>query len=182
MRLTARRLFFVWDFEKEERWLNEMASKGMNLQGVSICSYVFEEGTPGEYQYHVEWLKYRPSHLESVAYIRFLEETGVEHIGSLMNWVYFRKKRADGAFDLSSDLDARIDHFKRISWLLWVLLPCVLIFIASQIYQCLTHKGVLPALMPLIVLDILILACITMGLVKTRLTYRRLKKERLLRE
>lgn len=48
MRFTAHRVFFVWDFEEEEKWINEMAAKGMNLQGIGFCKYVFEEGTPGE--------------------------------------------------------------------------------------------------------------------------------------
>lgn len=34
MRFTVHRLFFAWDFDKEEKWLNEMAARGMNLQGV----------------------------------------------------------------------------------------------------------------------------------------------------
>ena len=28
---TVFKLFFVWDFEKEERWLNEMAQEGWVL-------------------------------------------------------------------------------------------------------------------------------------------------------
>ena len=31
-----------------------------------------------------------------------------------MRWVYFRKKTADGPFDLFSDLQSRIKHIKRI--------------------------------------------------------------------
>lgn len=38
---TVFKLFFVWDFEKEERWLNEMAQEGWALLG--IRKTVFEK-------------------------------------------------------------------------------------------------------------------------------------------
>ena len=88
MSVNVRKLFFVWDFEDEDKWLNDMAAKGMNLTRVGFGKYVFEKGTPGEYQYHLEWLKRFPWHPESRDYIRFLEDTGVEHIGSFKKKAY----------------------------------------------------------------------------------------------
>lgn len=38
---TVFKLFFVWDFEKEERWLNEMAQEGWVL--LDIRKTVFEK-------------------------------------------------------------------------------------------------------------------------------------------
>ena len=38
---TVFKLFFVWDFEKEEHWLNEMAQEGWVLLG--IRKTVFEK-------------------------------------------------------------------------------------------------------------------------------------------
>ena len=35
-------------------------------------------------------------------------------VGHYMRWVYFRKKSADGPFDLFSDFESRIRHLKRI--------------------------------------------------------------------
>ncbi len=122
MKFTVHKVFFAWDFEKEEKWLNEMAAKGMHLTDVGFCRYVFEEGTPGEYQYHLEWLPQLPTHPESLAYIRFIEETGAEHVGSLKKWVYFRKRVTEGAFDLFSDLDSRISHFRWVARLTGTLL------------------------------------------------------------
>ncbi len=182
MRFSAYRVFFTWDFEEEEQWLNEMASKGMNLQGVGFCKYVFEEGTPGEYQYHIEWLKNRPSHPESISYIRFLEEAGVEHIGSFKSWVYLRKKRSDGTFDLYSDLDTRIDHFRRSVRLSLVLLPILLAYMGFLIYFSIVRKGFLLSAIPYLAILALLLGCIGFGLVKSYRTYRRLKKERIMRE
>ena len=114
MRKTVRKWFWVWDFDKEERWLNEMAAQGLALVSVGFCRYDFEECAPGAYQVRLELLENQPSHAESQKYIGFIEETGAEQVGRFMRWVYFRKKTADGPFDLYSDLASRIKHLKRI--------------------------------------------------------------------
>lgn len=104
-----------WNYEKEEAWLNEMAAKGLALTDYSWCRYVFEECPRGEYTYRIELLDNWPTHPESMAYIRFVEETGVECVATYMRWVYFRKKSADGPFDIYSDIDSRIAHYKRVN-------------------------------------------------------------------
>lgn len=114
MRKTVRKWFWVWEFDKEERWLNEMAAQGLALVSVGFCRYDFEECAPGAYQVRLELLENQPSHAESQKYIGFIEETGAEQVGRFMRWVYFRKKTADGPFDLYSDLESRIKHLKRI--------------------------------------------------------------------
>lgn len=115
MKHTVYKIFTIGAYEKEEKWLNEMAAKGMILTDVGFCRYVFEEGTPGEYTYRLELLNHLPSHIESVSYLKFLEDTGVEHVGSYLRWVYLRKKVQDGTFELYSDVDSKIKHYKRIT-------------------------------------------------------------------
>lgn len=102
------------DYEKEEKWLNKMAAKGLALTGYSWCRYTFSDSTPGEYAYRIELLENTPNHPESIRYIQFLEESGIEHIASYMRWIYLRKKRTEGAFDLYSDIDSRIQHYQRL--------------------------------------------------------------------
>ena len=114
MRKTVRKWFWVWDFDKEEQWLNDMAAQGLALVDVGFCRYEFEECPLGEYQIRLELLENQMKHDESRQYIRFLEETGVEQVGNYFRWAYFRKKAADGPFDLYSDLESRIKHLKRI--------------------------------------------------------------------
>ena len=118
MRKIIRKCFLAWQFDKEEKWLNEMAAKGLGLVSVGFCRYEFEDCTPGEYQYRIELMKYTPTHPESQQYIKFIEDTGAEQIGSYMRWVYFRKKASDTPFDLFSDLTSRIAHTSRIISLL----------------------------------------------------------------
>lgn len=130
MRKVIRKLFWAWEPEKEEKWLNEMAAKGLALVGVGLCRFEFETCLPGEYQVRLEMLEHLPRHPESQQYIGFLEETGAEHVGSCKRWVYFRKKRADGPFDLFSDNASRIRHLRRILALVAVL-PLPLLFTAG---------------------------------------------------
>lgn len=113
MKHVVRKLY--WAYEKEEKWLNEMAVKGLALVHYSWGKYVFEDSPTGEYIYRIELLEHLPSHLESTAYISFLEETGVECVATYMRWIYLRKKAADGSFDIYSDIDSQIKYCKRIN-------------------------------------------------------------------
>ena len=114
MRKVIKKFFWAWEYEKEEKWLNEMAAKGLALVDYSIFRYSFEPCEPGEYSFKIQLLEHNPNHPESEQYIRFMEETGAEQVASYLNWVYFRKKTADGPFDLYSDNESRLKHLKRI--------------------------------------------------------------------
>lgn len=111
-RRTIRKWFWVWDFEKEEEWLNEMAMSGWVLEGVDWCTYHFVRCEPGEYSVRLEMHPY------DEAYLSFMKETGAEYVGRMMMWIYFRKKTADGPFDLFSDIDSRISHLDKIGKML----------------------------------------------------------------
>ena len=69
---TLHKWFWVWEFEKEERWLNEMAQEGWALKKASFCTFVFEKTEPGEYIIRVETLD------NSSDFENFMEELGAE--------------------------------------------------------------------------------------------------------
>ncbi|MEI6100209.1 MAG: DUF2812 domain-containing protein [Eubacteriales bacterium] len=108
----------VWkiyvNYEKEEKWLNSMAQRGMHMVDYTFCRYLFEEGTPGEYIYRIELFKHMPSHPESASYLKFMEESGVEVVSTYMRWVYFRKKASEGSFEIYTDRQGKIKHAKRV--------------------------------------------------------------------
>lgn len=103
------------DFEKEEQWINEMSAKGLQFVSVSFPQYVFEEGEPGEYTYRLELMESHPRSGEGLVYIRFMEEAGVECVDTFWRWAYFRKKSADGAFDLYTDAGSKVKHYQRVA-------------------------------------------------------------------
>jgi hypothetical protein len=179
MRFTKYKVFFAWDFEKEEKWLNEMSAKGMQLINIGVFKYIFEEGNPGDYVYRIELLDQWPSHPESMSYIRFLEDTGVEHIGSLLRWVYFRKKADTQAFDLFSDIDSRINHLKRILWTLACVIPLEIAVILTNIPDALNGYSV--SIFAICLLSA-VLALLIFGVVNLWSKINRLKKERFICE
>lgn len=121
MRRKMFRWFWAWDFDKEEKWLNEMAVQGLALVSVGFCTYSFEPCVPGEYQVRLELLENLPGNAQSQRYLEFLEETGAEYLGNVMRWAYFRKRVRDGTFDLFSDNASRIVHLNRMLALLGVI-------------------------------------------------------------
>ncbi len=107
-RKTVHKWFWVWEFEKEEQWLNTMAQSGWLLDKVGFCTFHFIPCTPGEYTVRLEMHNY------DEAYLSFMQETGAEYIGRMVQWIYFRKKVQYGEFNIFSDLDSRIAHLNRI--------------------------------------------------------------------
>ena len=114
-RKTVHKWMWVWDFEKEERWLNEMAMEGWALCEVGFSKYVFERTQPGEYIIRPEL------HSDDEEYIGFMRDTGAEVAGRRFAWIYFRRKSELGAFDIFSDIDSRIGHLDRIGRMLAVI-------------------------------------------------------------
>lgn len=112
MKRTVWRLF--WSADKEEAWLNRMASKGYALTDYFWARYVFEETDPGEYIYRLDLLDGSAKSPEGTDYIRFLEGSGAELVATYMRWVYFRKKAGDGSFELYTDLPSRYARLKKL--------------------------------------------------------------------
>ncbi|MBQ6900769.1 MAG: DUF2812 domain-containing protein [Firmicutes bacterium] len=108
-RKTIRKWFWVWEFDKEEQWLNTMAQSGWVLDSVGFCKYNFVKCEPGEYTVRLEM------HDPDDEYIAFMEETGAEYIGRMVKWIFFRKKALDGPFEIFSDIDSRISQLDKIS-------------------------------------------------------------------
>ena len=105
---VIRKWMWVWDFEKEERWLNTMAQSGWVLTKVGFCTYHFAPCQPGEYTIRLEM------HAPDTEYLSFMKEIGAEYVGRMVQWVYFRRKAELGQFDLFSDIDSKLAHLKKI--------------------------------------------------------------------
>ena len=118
------RLFFFWNFDREERWLNRMADEGYDLEHAFFCRYVFRKGKPGGYRYKLELMEQSPHSEKGRQYLDFLEETGVEVICTYQHWAYLRQPSERGPFALYSDLASRIKYLDRV---MWAILPLMLL-------------------------------------------------------
>ena len=178
------------DFEKEEKWLNEMSAKGFALTDYFLGHYKFAECKPGEYTYRIELLENLYKHQESQDYIRFMEENGVEFMVSWGRWTYFRKKTDSpkAPFNIFSDLDSKITHYKRISRMFLVIgLSEIMLSINQFSYfmDSFTANG-MTSYSPMN-LFLLILLCTCAGLLlfnwnSIRKKIKKLNEEKLLRE
>lgn len=121
---TMHKWFWLWQFEEEEQWLAEQAKQGLALKAVGFCRYDFEECAPNAYEVRLQRLAQPVRKTESQEYITFVEETGAEYLGTVNQWVYFRKKTEEGPFELFSDNPSRIRH---LDHLIWFLLPLLLL-------------------------------------------------------
>lgn len=108
-RMTIKKWIWVWDFDKEEQWLNSIAQQGWVLDRVGFCRYEFVRCEPGEYIVRLEMREH------DEGYLSFMSDTGAEYVGRVVKWIYFRRKAEFGPFDIFSDLDSRLEHLKRIS-------------------------------------------------------------------
>lgn len=100
--------------EEMERYLNEMSHEGWQC-----CEIVRDElrfvrgelrfvrGEQDEYTYRVQYF-YESRDGEKDDYLRTLGEMGAALVGEYGEVLILRKKTADGAFELYSDLDSKI--------------------------------------------------------------------------
>ena len=112
---TLRKIFWAWEFEKEERWLNQMAQEGWALQNAGFSTFTFEKCEPGEYIVRMAMLD------DSSNFKEFMEEMDAEKVGACMRWVYFRRKADLGTFNMFSDIDSRVAQLDRISKQLFLI-------------------------------------------------------------
>ena len=132
MRKTVRKWIWAWEFEKEEKWLDEMSAQGWALDKVGFCRYEFVQCEPGEYVTRLEMLEEHVDAEKSREYIEFVESTGAEYIGKVMKWVYFRKKTADGPFELHGDNATRIKH---LGGIIRLLKPLMALNVGCGVYN-----------------------------------------------
>ena len=174
MRKVIHKGFFVWNFDKEERWLNEMAAKGLALISVGFCRYEFEDCMHGEYKICLQFLENNFKSIENTKYIEFLEETGAEHIGICNRWAYFRKKTCGEDFQLFSDTSSRIKYLTRIIRFTMLLFILNLYFGCFNMYLCFSQdfKGNFIG-----IINLILAVFILIGMINLFKKRKKLKKE-----
>ncbi len=121
MRRVIHKLFWIWQLEKEQDWINEMASHGYSLEHAGRLTFEFDETEPGKYIYKEIFLKGWGESVENIKYFRFLEEMGIKVVCYINYpgtcWVYTRALREDypDGIELFSDIDSKINGMKAMS-------------------------------------------------------------------
>ena len=87
--------FFLWNFVKEEAWINDMALDGWMLFIIRYVFYYFEKDTPGAWEYNLELKEKDPYAGSREGYLDFLKESGVEVAARSRYWIYLRSRRGE---------------------------------------------------------------------------------------
>lgn len=106
--------FTIADFENEERWLNAMSRRGWHFISTNGLIYRFEQGRPGEYIYKIE-LAAEGDALRRADYESFLAECGVEVVAHFKEWIFLRRRAAEGPIETADNRRAQLSLINRAS-------------------------------------------------------------------
>ena len=163
------RLFFAWQDDEEEIWLNEMAAKGMHLQRVTFpCFYYFEEGEPSAYVYRLDFKTSPKTDMDD--YLQIFADAGWEHVGQFFNgWQYFRKAVVPGeTAEIYSDAESKITKYNRLMLFLVPFVPLLAFSLISV-----SASG----MVFVVILDVLLLIIYAISFVKLMQRVQDLKKQ-----
>jgi hypothetical protein len=104
---------FFLDYEKEEKWINEMAKEGWHLEKFTTGRFVFTKGEPGTFIYRNEFLG-NLSKKEKAEYFEFLQDSGATIVHEFFGWIYVKKPASEGTFELYTDASSKTAYYNRI--------------------------------------------------------------------
>ena len=192
MRRVIHKIFWIWQLEKEQAWVNEMASHGYSLEHAGRFTFEFDETEPDKYIYKEIFLKGWGESAENVKYFKFLEEMGIKVVCYINYpgtcWVYIRalKEEYPNGIELYSDIDSKINYQKVMEgYLIFVIVFMLfaLLLNISAVVNSWTMHGTLMVL-NLICSVFLTALCIASAIatVKAFVKIANLKKERKIHE
>lgn len=180
-RMVKHKVFFIWDWEAEEIWLNRMAKQGWNLIKVGFCRYEFEKGQPGEWQYRLQAMDKHANTEESQQYLDFVESMDIEVVDTYLYWAYFRQRSDKGPFEIFSDSTSKIKHMKRIMAVIYAILPVLLLNTGNMLHMLSIYDGSSDGLLLLCILMIVFMlffmAIAVFGLLRMHKRLKKLKTE-----
>ena len=182
MRKIIYRTFLAWNFEKEEAWLNSMASQGYHLVDVGFMKYVFEQGVPGDRIVRMQFLDRWPCSHTNTPYLEFMETTGALEVGRLGRWIYFSKRADQGPFEIFSDLDSKLTMLKSQLVMFFVLALSQTIILFTNVINYINNPLMRGVIRPVVVLLCGTTLLMYYALWRIYRIYKRIKTQRMLHE
>jgi hypothetical protein len=129
--LRKIKLFLLWQDQKEEAWLRQMAQQGWHLASVAPLVYTFVRGDPRDDVYRLDYLASKADYGE---YKQLFQDAGWELVGGMMGWQYFRKPvSADGPNEIYTDAESKVQRYRRVLAYLIIFLPTYVIFLVIDL-------------------------------------------------
>jgi hypothetical protein len=116
-----RKFKFFINFDKEEKWLNEMAKQGYKFTKKSI-GYEFQPAKPENAAIKMDYRTFKKQE-DFEDYCALFEDCGWKHITGTKSSgsQYFKNIDVNGSEDIFSDADSKAGRYKRISQM-WITL------------------------------------------------------------
>ncbi|MGY0374591.1 DUF2812 domain-containing protein [Clostridium sp. JNZ J1-5] len=116
-------IFFGWEDEKEERWLEKLSKQGLHFVRYNLLYYVFQVGEPKKYIYKIDYKSTKNTDIDE--YLNIFEDAGWEHVGQFAGWHYFRieKEKAD-IQDIYTDNNSKIEKYRGYLKTLKIVAAC----------------------------------------------------------
>lgn len=123
--VKKRHAWMSWDYEKEERWLNELSAQGFHLVKGGAFRSEFERDETVRYAYGIDYqggLTKKNGKLDE--YIELYRDMGWEYVSTTSGiWHFFRRPWEPGETPkLYTDRDSLVEHYKKIQRVLTVVL------------------------------------------------------------
>ena len=190
MRKVIHKLFWVWELEKEQAWINEMASHGYSLEHAGrFCNFEFDETEPDKYIYKCIFIKGTANSEENIKFFRFLEEMGIKVVCYIHYpgtcWVYTRalKKDYPDGIELFSDIDSKITY-KKVSagYMIFVIAITLFAGLLNLFIAIFNNSVFSPVNFIMAIAMFALCIAATIATVKIFASISRLKKERAIHE
>lgn len=176
------RVSFVWNYEKDEKWLNELSAQGQHLVEPGTFRYVFKKEAAARYVYRLDYHQIKEKE-RLHEYFALFKDMGWEHVGSNMGWHYFRKPYVEGEPSalIYTDHSSLKQLLQRIQMMLVLLAAANFPIITLNIMnvwswydKSVTVRSVITAV---VVLQVLVVILLLYGFVRFQRKIRKLDEE-----
>jgi hypothetical protein len=152
---TVLKLFFAWQDQEEQHWLEHMAAEGWLLNGYFFLLYEFTYSEPREYVYRIDYKLTSDKDLDE--YTEIFAQGGWEHVCSFSGWQYFRIPKEEYSTDIYTDAASRIEVLKRRLALAFIIaLPSFIFLFIIRPYQITSYGSVFQIFLGLLSIFMLI--------------------------
>lgn len=140
----------LWNDDRIERWLEDMARQGLHLEKVSWAGlFTFRRGAPKPSTYRIDIADYRKG--LDIDYLQLMTDAGWRMAAQWSTW-YFWRSDAPGTPEIFTDAPSRAQKYRRMmSLLLLCSLPQLpfMLNAAATLYRSEELPWLAPGLLPL---------------------------------
>lgn len=132
------KVIFAWEDEKEEKWLEQMATEGWHLQGVAPFLYSFVQGAPEKLIYRLDYKMTLDK--DYAEYQAIFKDSGWELVTVMGNWHYYRINPSNGRIpEIYNTNRAKAQKYRRLLLGLIPFLPIYLV-VFNPAFSLLNHR------------------------------------------